>query len=165
MSRRFTFLTLLVAVALLGSACSSDSSELDAANVRIADLEQELFTATSITVPTTRTITGTLSLARSDAHWLEIDHDVVCTSGKGGYDDIRPGAGVVVRDASGTVIGKSELLEGAAPDGESRCYFPFGVDVPTDVAFYEVEVSHRGGLTYSNAEMVAQDWTVAFVLS
>lgn len=31
-------------------------------------------------------------------------------------------------------------------------------------AFYSVEVSHRGAITYSRADMLASGWTVALTL-
>jgi hypothetical protein len=42
--------------------------------------------------------------------------------------------------------------------------FPLEVDVPDGLDFYTVEVSHRGGLTYTHAEMEAADWVVGLTL-
>ena len=40
------------------------------------------------------------------------------------------------------------------------CEFEFTVDGVRDADFYTVEVSHRGGLSFSKAEMEANGWTV-----
>ncbi len=82
--------------------------------------------------------------------------------GEGGYDDMREGAQVTVRDGSDELIASGRLAEGEVVTG--GCEFSFAVqDVPT-AAFYTIEVSHRGGLAYSAAEMEAADWDVAFTL-
>lgn len=85
--------------------------------------------------------------------------------GDGGYDDIRGGIAVTVRDGSGTVIATGEL-----GSGETElllidwCTFPIVVkDVPT-AEFYSIEVGRRGELTYSHEEMEDQDWSVFFTL-
>jgi hypothetical protein len=45
-----------------------------------------------------------------------------------------------------------------------RCEFAFAVLVPANSPFYAVEVSYRDERTYSNAEMAAENWAVAFSL-
>jgi len=58
--------------------------------------------------------------------------------GYGGYDDITPGAQVVIK-ADGATLGKGELGEGKYDDG--WCRFPFSVsDVKGGSKFYSVEV-------------------------
>ncbi len=44
------------------------------------------------------------------------------------------------------------------------CDFPIVVPNVPKSDFYTIEVGHRGELTYSFAEMVAQNWTVGFTL-
>jgi hypothetical protein len=69
-----------------------------------------------------------------------------------GYGDIGPGTSVTVRDEAGTTVATGRLDDGKA-DGES-CVFPFSIaDVPSGSKFYEVEVSHRGGVTFSRDEL------------
>ncbi|MBC3190987.1 hypothetical protein H7X46_07920 [Pseudonocardia sp. C8] len=71
--------------------------------------------------------------------------------GQGGYSDIRGGATVTVYDAEGGVVGTGQLEPGAGSYGQ--CTFFFEVrDVPRS-DFYLVEVSHRGKVPYSAAEV------------
>lgn len=82
--------------------------------------------------------------------------------GFGGYDDMQGGTDVTVRDGDGSLVGTSRLQEGeiAEVDGDFQvCSFKFLVKVE-DAAFYEVEVSHRGGLTYTKDELETEDWEV-----
>lgn len=67
--------------------------------------------------------------------------------GKDGYDDINPGAVVVVYDAADKVLATGTLGEGrfATKGLDSPCVFTFAVkDVPSGEKFYQVQVSHRG---------------------
>lgn len=78
--------------------------------------------------------------------------DGVQCAGRGGYDDIRPGAQVVVTDAAGSTIALGEL-RGGHFEGTS-CVLEFTVrGVPTGQAFYGVEVSHRGRLQYTEIQV------------
>jgi hypothetical protein len=83
-------------------------------------------------------------------------------SGDGGYSDIDEGATVSVKNQSGTLIGSGRLGPGTVQGGSTLkwCVFPFEVGGVKDAEFFQVEVSHRGGLSYSKAEMQANDWTV-----
>lgn len=91
-----------------------------------------------------------------------------CT-GRGGYSDIQQGAQVVVKDGSESILAVDSLDRGqqdALIDGGSvyYCKFTFYVDAIPTTDFYSIEVSHRGALTYSAAEMEAQHWHVDFTL-
>jgi hypothetical protein len=89
--------------------------------------------------------------------------------GQGGYSDMRAGAGVTVKDASGSLIGTTTLGAGiaqpwpeVAPDA-LQCVFPYSVSVP-DTGFYTFEVSHRGTISKSRADLAATGWTMSFYL-
>ncbi|MFE4501722.1 hypothetical protein ACFRFQ_17865 [Rhodococcus sp. NPDC056743] len=98
------------------------------------------------TKPGSFAITGTMSLSSSDAQRIGSG----CV-GDGGYDDIRPGAEVKVTDEAGKTLATGRLEGGETSNGE--CVLPFTVSgVPAGSTFYQVEISHRGGLTYSEAE-------------
>lgn len=72
-------------------------------------------------------------------------------AGKGGYKDIGPGAAVTVTDETGTLLAKGAIATSAG--GSNGCWLDFTVaDVPRGKAFYKVEVSHRGELTYTESE-------------
>ena len=83
-----------------------------------------------------------------------------CPDGPGGgYKDIRDGADVVIRDGAGTIVGTSNLTDGTQQG--SGVTFTFKVDGVPDADFYAVEVSHRGELRFSRAEMAANHWVVS----
>jgi hypothetical protein len=72
-------------------------------------------------------------------------------AGKGGYKDIGPGAAVTVTDEQGTLLAKGAIATSSG--GSNGCWLDFTVsDVPRGSAFYKVEVSHRGELTYTESE-------------
>lgn len=97
------------------------------------------------------TIVGTMEI-RTDEGVVRTT-DGRCT-GRGGYNDLSKGAQVVVRDQHNDIVGTSELGAGK-PDG--WCDFPFTVKVPNrDV--YQVEVSHRGAITYSRSKLEDANW-------
>jgi hypothetical protein len=86
--------------------------------------------------------------------------------GRGGYDDIRAGAGVSLFDGAGSIIANGSLdagEPGAEPLGTDfarHCTFEFYLsDVPR-ADFYRLEVGGREGPTYSLNELEASDWTV-----
>lgn len=75
-------------------------------------------------------------------------------SGTGGYSDIDFGTQVNVTDADGTLVATGSL--GLGEKTEAGCAFPFTVDeIPPGSKFYTVEVSHRGGLTQTEADLRA----------
>lgn len=111
----------------------------------------------TLTVGSLQTITGTMLLRdRSPAF------DGQCF-GDGGYSDLREGAQVTVSDESGATIAVGELGRGESV--ESRyCEFSITVEDVPAATFYSIEVSRRGQLRYSMAEMERMDWEVGFSL-
>jgi hypothetical protein len=81
--------------------------------------------------------------------------------GAGGYSDIEPGAPVTLVDGTGTVLGTSTLSGGSGSSTE--CDFSFSIPGVPEVSAYTVEVSHRGKVMNTLAEMREHDW--AFALS
>ncbi len=77
--------------------------------------------------------------------------------GDGGYDDIRSGVSVTVRDGAGAVLGTGRLGDGVK---DLWCTFNFTVADLPKVDFYSVEVGRRGELTYSFDEMETSGWKV-----
>ncbi|OKI14366.1 hypothetical protein A6A07_13595 [Streptomyces sp. CB03911] len=77
----------------------------------------------------------------------------VC-EGRSGYKDIAQGAAVTVYDGEGVVVATGSLGSGVVVG--SFCRFTLHVEqVPDDVQFFQVEVSHRGKLTLSAADAKA----------
>ncbi|MFI8347535.1 hypothetical protein [Streptomyces sp. NPDC085596] len=93
---------------------------------------------------------GTLTLAEVGAG---LEAGEVC-SGTGGYSDIDLGTQVNVTDADGTLVATGSL--GLGEKTEDGCVFSFTVDdITPGSKFYTVEVSHRGGLTQTEAALRA----------
>ncbi|MFF7674038.1 hypothetical protein [Actinacidiphila glaucinigra] len=93
---------------------------------------------------------GTLTLTESGAG---LTTGEPC-SGTGGYSDIDFGTQVNVTDADGTLVATGSLDLGEKTD--EGCAFTFTVDdIAPGSKFYTVEVSHRGGLTQTEAALRA----------
>jgi hypothetical protein len=117
--------------------------------------------APASSAPAVFTVTGALTLGLGDFMW---DGDKQVCWGSGGYDDMKLGTQVVVSDAAGATIAIGAISD-ASPvlgdrtgdDGDplaDGCELSFFVDgVPAGKGFYGVEVSHRGRLQYSEAEI------------
>lgn len=115
--------------------------------------------------PSTHTLRGTMFVV--PAMFLDRDGDrpregARC-SGSRGYEDLTGGAQVVVRDQAGTIVGSSRLDDGGIVllGGDlPACILPFTVPGVATSTHYTVEVSHRGGVTYSHDDLVRSDWFV-----
>jgi hypothetical protein len=104
-------------------------------------------------------VTGTFEVF--DSRYAYVADGASC-SGVGGYDDIRAGTPVSVRDGAGGILAAGTLRSGYVEG--LRCVFTFeliGVD-RSDV--YTFEVGRRGELTYSHAELAADGWHVDLYL-
>jgi hypothetical protein len=85
-----------------------------------------------------------------------------CT-GSSGYDDISSGTSVTVRNETGKTLATSALGQGEFAAGVG-CDFPFTIEDVPDAAFYRIEVSHRGEVEFSRAELEQKDWKVSLSL-
>ncbi|MEJ7765634.1 MAG: hypothetical protein WKF86_09075 [Acidimicrobiales bacterium] len=105
--------------------------------------------------PETHTIYGDMTLA-------DYEGGLKGCYGAGGYSDIGTGTAVTVKNEAGTLIASGSLRQGNTSGlNEFRvCVFRFEVAGVPDAKFFQVEVSRRGGLTYSKAEMVSKAWNV-----
>ncbi|MET7904790.1 hypothetical protein ABZS86_26350 [Streptomyces sp. NPDC005355] len=93
---------------------------------------------------------GTLTLADVGAG---LETGEPC-SGTGGYSDIDLGTQVNITDEDGTLVATGSL--GLGEKAEAGCVFSFTVDdIAPGSKFYTVEVSHRGGLTQTEAALRA----------
>lgn len=101
--------------------------------------------------PDTFTVEGTVTLTDSG-----VEHSGQECYGTGGYNDMVPGTQVVIRDADGTSVAVGDLGPGTVGDYNVVCEFDFTVeDVPSGSSVYSVEVSHRGEISFKEAQ--AQD--------
>lgn len=102
-------------------------------------------------------VTGQLELRGVDGieyvDGLANRRDGASCFGGGGYDDISVDTQVTV-SVDGKTVGLGRLGPGLARG--YTCVFDFTVpDVPAGLGFYTVEVSHRGGLTYTEDDLGA----------
>lgn len=87
-----------------------------------------------------------------------------CEGGQGGYSDIDPTTAVTVYDAAGKVVGAAPLgtdcldTFGDTADPSTAAWTTKVPGIP-DSKFYQVEVGHRGKLTFSRAQLAGADWT------
>ncbi len=158
--RLFAFITAgAVALVLVAAACLSGDGNGESLKATPGESAE-------------RVLTGTLTLAAGNSS-VPAHPDSLRVAGEvcvavGGYSDIKEGASVTVRDENGTVIATSRLAQGSTTEygvtNDVPCAFPFAVrDVP-EASFYTIEVSRREGLTYSQEELTALGWEVAFEL-
>lgn len=84
--------------------------------------------------------------------------------GVGGYSDIAAGSSVVVKDASGTIIGSATLRDGVTVGtAGNQCNFMFALILPQS-SFYQFQIGNRAGVTYSLAQMKQANWTISLSL-
>jgi hypothetical protein len=106
-------------------------------------------------------LTGTLTVRDTNLGFGVLEG--LCILSSKGYSDISSGAGVTVKDGAGAIIGVSQL-EDPTTAAQDYCVFPFSVTV-TDADFYAIEVSHRGEVTYSRADLESKGWTLGLTLN
>lgn len=80
----------------------------------------------------------------------DVDTTAGC-SGTGGFDDIRDGADVEITDENGKTIAVTQLEHSAPIDG--GCVLFWEADVPKGKDFYGVEITHRGVIKYTEAQL------------
>lgn len=146
MSTRRTWVGVgVLAVALSAAGCGSGHSSVTQAKKQAG------------TSPSRIAVSGDLLLAVAGDTELSGGG----CAGDGGYSDIAAGAAVTVKDASGKIVGVSQLGDGqeqsAAPSYRGACLFDFTVpDVPVG-NFYSIEVSHRGQISVTLAQARSGD--------
>jgi len=140
----------IIAVTLLLVALVAGLSYAAVLLVRGASGGAQAAAPAPVFAPTSFEFTGSLTLATTG-----LGVPFVGTgdcSGSGGYADITAGASVTVTDAAGTIVETSSLGPGTVISG--TCEFSLDVPkVPEGSAFYSVEVSHRGKVTYSSEQL------------
>lgn len=95
--------------------------------------------------PKTFTVKGHLTLTSGN---LDGGYGDGCL-GSDGFDDIESGAQVVVKDASGKSVAIGALGDGVKSQ-KVVCTFPFTVpNVPAGDNVYSIEVTHRGGISFT----------------
>lgn len=113
--------------------------------------------------PKTFTVDGTLTLEDSSSvnYAMHGRKGEECW-GEQGYDDIRQGAQVVIRDSTGAKVALGALEQGTLtarsdPYYSAPCEFPFTVDdVPVGKGgVFSVEVTHRGEVSFEQGDALS----------
>ena len=107
------------------------------------------------------TISGTFTLLDTSTD-PSITRSGSGCEGSGGYSDVRPGAGITLKDGDGKVLATSSL--GVGSGTSTSCDFTFSLTNVPEVPFYTIEISHRGALSYSLTDMKTQMWDLALSL-
>jgi hypothetical protein len=108
----------------------------------------------------THVINGEFTLIDTDSDYRSISSSGQNCLGTRGYDDIRAGAQVLIKDGDGKPLSTTQLGFGNTL-GTSRCVFTFSTDELPKRDFYVLEVSHRGELTFSYDDLVSKNWEVS----
>jgi hypothetical protein len=85
-----------------------------------------------------------------------------CKGADAGYPDIHAGTSVVVRDKAGALLSSTTLADGTLRRTPLRgrdddCQFRYSLTVP-DRDSYTIEVSDRGSVEFSRADMERSGW-------
>jgi hypothetical protein len=137
-----------VTCAFIISACSGGPSDKPAATVTVTDTPS----APTETAPATFTGHGYIDVASSKFGGRAGDP---CINDPG-YEDVTDGAQVTVSSPSGRILAVGRLGGGRLARARylKPCRFHFTVTgIPEGLPLYKVEVSHRGALTYSEADL------------
>lgn len=101
--------------------------------------------------PGTLDVRGTLTLFDGGTHVDDLadSGEWVC-AGDGGYSDIAAGAQVTIYDNHAAILAAGVLAAGVQDTTGSTCIFTFTVpEVPAGHDIYQVEVSHRGKVVFT----------------
>ena len=107
------------------------------------------------------TITGTFSLTDSNSDYANYSVGHYC-SGENGYADIADGAEVQVSNQAGTILATGVLHGGT--DEFASCDFTFSIPGVPSASFYQIQVSHRGNVTFSKNELQRNHWMAELTL-
>ena len=111
-------------------------------------------------------IEGRLRLAKSDnVTFPNYKYEGLKCYGMGGYEDIREGLQVVVRNASSVIVGTGQLRPQSGADADYReCRFVWNINKIAESDFYSVEVGKRGALIFSLRELQGSNFVVEATL-
>lgn len=119
-----------------------------AATVAGALVATGVLVADRVSAPAPFDIGGTITLVDgatySSAPGFECEGDR-------GYDDISPVAEVRVADESGTLLAVGSLTS-SVREGDFCTFFFTVPEVPRGASFYDVEISHRGSVSYDESD-------------
>lgn len=72
------------------------------------------------------------------------------------YGDVHSGTEVTIYNGPGEIVATTSLDPGKTLNGRS-CLYPFKVTGVSDSDFYQVEVSHRGKVTFTREQFEGDD--------
>jgi hypothetical protein len=107
----------------------------------------------------THQVAGTFVLTDTSIYSKGITAYGTICEGTGGYSDLSAGVSVILKDENDKTIAATSL--GTGTGNSLICTFHFTLpDVPDNATFYNIQISHRGTVSFSHADMVKNDWTI-----
>jgi hypothetical protein len=126
---------------------------LTAAVLLLAICVGAYFAVHASTKPEPFALTGTLALNSGTIRTSGLPMGYSC-AGDGDYNDLGPGTTVTVHDETGKLLAKGSIESSSSQSGS--CMLNFTVyNIPDGGTLYKVEVSHRGQMSYTEAEAKA----------
>jgi hypothetical protein len=152
---------LIVGLGLIGLAGSIVAGTvLIGAHVAPTSAPTATMKPTPSPTPLTHAVTGTLVLTDTSIYSSGITAGGGACEGSGGYSDLSAGVSVILKDENDKTIAATSLGEGVGATS-LICTFYFTLsDVPDTATFYNIQISHRGTVSFSHADMVKNDWTI-----
>lgn len=144
---RVTALTLSALCALTLAGCSNVAADQPPPSTTTSGGAATSAAAATSSAPTGPfTIVGVMTLVDS---YTAGSGGIGC-QGSGGYSDMRPGAVATASDAAGTIVAVGSIKVGGETEKGCQLFFEIP-DVPQS-AFYQIEVSNRGLVTFTEEE-------------
>jgi TonB family protein len=87
--------------------------------------------------------------------------------GRSGYQDIRGGTQIIIKDGSGKVLAIGKISNGRSPAWQyfqHICRFTFKISNISRTNFYSIKIGRRGEIFYSYQDLVRQNWNVNLTL-
>lgn len=131
---------------------------------RVSALSLLVFLLASCAKPPVYSIKGSFQLVDEN-----IGGEVTSNNcyGTGGFNDIRGGMPVTIRDEKSLIIAMGATSEGthsAGKNSDVQCVFEFKIERVPKTNFYTIEIGRRGQLNYSFEDMSTRNWEVSLRL-
>jgi hypothetical protein len=119
--------------------------------------------ATNHTINGSLTLEFTLLGTPSDLPWNDVQAGGACAPHGTWASDVQQGQEVLLKDGSGSILGKT-TLNGGVKVG-LNCRFSYMLTQVTDAKFFTVEIGGRKGPVYSLDDLTKQNWAIDMSLT
>ncbi len=112
--------------------------------------------------------TGAVNLAGAitllQEHQVLVDESGLECAGTGQFNDVRPGAEVVVSNDSGRVLARAGLVVVRGTPKPPQCDYRFSIDELPAASSYSFRLGARDLGRFSRADLAARSWQVRFAI-